>query len=137
MKIVILDTDVLIYYLRGKNDSSNKINNLKKKEESLNTTIFNVAELYKGCYSMKNVAKGLMKVKLVVEALDNIYLFDNKSAEEYAKISSDLKNRGQLIGVMDELIASICIVHKETLYSGNVKHFKRIDDLNINDWNLT
>ena len=136
MKIVILDTDVLIYYLRGRNDSSNKIKNLKKKEESLNTTIFNVAELYKGCYSMKNVAKGLMKVKLVVEALDGIYLFDNKSAEEYAKIASDLKNRGQFIGIMDELIASICIAHKETLYSGNVKHFERIDDLNINDWNV-
>jgi predicted nucleic acid-binding protein len=134
--MVILDTDVLIYYLRGRNDSSNKIKNLKKKEESLNTTIFNVAELYKGCYSMKNVAKGLMKVKLVIEALDAIYLFDNKSAEEYAKISSDLKNRGQLIGVIDELIASICITHQETLYSGNVKHFERIDDLNIYDWNL-
>jgi len=84
---------------------------------------------------MKNVAKGLMKVKSVVEALDEIYSFENNSAEEYAKISSDLKNRGQAIGVMDELIASICITHKETLYSGNIKHFERIDDLNIKDWN--
>lgn len=133
--MVVLDTDVLIYYLRGKNESYLKIKSLKKKEEPLNTTIFNVAELFKGCYSMKNVAKGLMKVKSVVEALDDIYLFDNNSVEEYAKISSDLKNRGQSIGVMDELIASICIAHQETLYSGNIKHFERIDDLNIKDWN--
>ena len=133
--MVILDTDVLIYYLRGKNDSYTKIKNLKKKEEALNTTIFNVAELYKGCYSMKNVAKGLMKVKLLVDALDEIFLFDNDSAEEFAKLSSDLKNRGQTIGIMDELIASICIVHQESLYSGNVKHFEKIDALNINDWN--
>jgi len=135
LKIVVLDTDVLIYYLRGKNESYLKIKSLKKKEEPLNTTIFNVAELFKGCYSMKNVAKGLMKVKSIVEALDNIYLFDNNSAEEYAKISSDLKNRGHPIGVMDELIASICITHQETLYSGNIKHFERIDALNIKDWN--
>ncbi len=135
--MVVLDTDVLIYYLRGKNESYLKIKSLKKKEEPLNTTIFNVAELFKGCYSMKNVAKGLIKVKSVVEALDDIYLFDNNSAEEYAKISSDLKNRGQPIGVMDELIASICITHQETLYSGNIKHFERIDDLNIKDWNKT
>ena len=133
--MVILDTDVLIYYLRGKNDSYTKIKNLKKKEEALNTTIFNVAELYKGCYSMKNVAKGLMKVKLLVDALDEIFLFDNDSAEEFAKLSSDLKNRGQTIGIMDELIASICIVHQESLYSGNVKYFEKIDTLNINDWN--
>ena len=133
--MVVLDTDVLIYYLRDKNDSYSKIKNLKKKEESLNTTIFNVAELYKGCYSMKNVAKGLMKVKLLIDALDDIFLFEKDSAEEFAKLSSDLKNRGQSIGIMDELIASICIVHQESLYSGNVKYFERIDDLNIYDWN--
>jgi len=131
----VLDTDVLIYYLRDKNDSYSKMKNLKKKEESLNTTIFNVAELYKGCYSMKNVAKGLMKVKLLIDALDDILLFENDSAEEFAKLSSDLKKRGQSVGIMDELIASICIVHQESLYSGNVKHFERIDDLNIYDWN--
>ena len=133
--MVVLDTDVLIYYLRDKNDSYSKMKNLKKKEESLNTTIFNVAELYKGCYSMKNVAKGLMKVKLLIDALDDIFLFENDSAEQFAKLSSDLKNRGHSIGIMDELIASICIVHQESLYSGNVKHFERIDDLNIYDWN--
>ena len=133
--MVVLDTDVLIYYLRGKNDSYIKMKNLKKKEESLNTTIFNVAELYKGCYSMKNVAKGLMKVKLLIDALDDIFLFEKDSAEEFAKLSSDLKNRGRSVGIMDELIASICIVHQESLYSGNVKHFERIDDLNIYDWN--
>ncbi|MHA1509566.1 MAG: type II toxin-antitoxin system VapC family toxin [Promethearchaeota archaeon] len=133
--MVVLDTDVLIYYLRDKNDSYSKMKNLKKKEESLNTTIFNVAELYKGCYSMKNVAKGLMKVKLLIDALDDIFLFENDSADEFAKLSSDLKNRGQSVGIMDELIASICIVHQESLYSGNVKHFERIDDLNLFDWN--
>ena len=132
--MVVLDTDVLIYYLRDKNDSYSKMKNLKKKGESLNTTIFNVAELYKGCYSMKNVAKGLMKVKLLIDALDDICLFENDSAEEFAKLSSDLKNRGQSVGIMDELIASICIVHQESLYSGNVKHFERIDALNIYDW---
>jgi len=133
--MVVLDTDVLIYYLRDKNDSYSKMKNLKKKEESLNTTIFNVAELYKGCYSMKNVAKGLMKVKLLIDALDDIFLFENDSAEEFAKLSSDLKKRGQSVGILDELIASICIVHQESLYSGNVKHFERIDALNICDWN--
>ena len=133
--MVVLDTDVLIYYLRDKNDSYSKMKNLKKKEESLNTAIFNVAELYKGCYSMKNVAKGLMKVKLLIDALDDIFLFENDSADEFAKLSSDLKTRGQSVGIMDELIASICIVHQESLYSGNVKHFERIDDLNIYDWN--
>ena len=133
--MVVLDTDVLIYYLRDKNDSYSKMKNLKKKEESLNTTIFNVAELYNGCYSMKNVAKGLMKVKLLINALDDIFLFENDSAEEFAKLSSDLKNRGQSVGIMDELIASICIVHQESLYSGNVKHFERIDDLDIYNWN--
>lgn len=129
--MVVLDSDVLIAYLRGKEDIIKKIHHLKKEEESLNTTIFNVAELYKGCYFMKNVSKGLMKVKSLVEALDEIYLFENDSAQEFAKISSDLKNRGQVIGMMDELIASICISNQEALYTRNLKHFERIEELAI------
>jgi predicted nucleic acid-binding protein len=129
--MVVLDSDVLIAYLRGKEEVIRKIHDLKKEEETLNTTIFNVAELYKGCYFMKNVSKGLLKVKSLIEALDEILLFENDSAQEFAKISSDLKNRGQLIGVMDELIASICISNQETLYTINLKHFERIEELVI------
>ena len=132
--MVIFDSDLLVGYLRGNDEAKNTIFNLKNKDILLCTTVFNAAELYKGCYSMKNVAKGLMKVKDLLDALDDILPFNNEAIDEYAKISSDLKKRGLPIGVMDELIASISIAHDQILYTSNIKHFRRIENLSLSNW---
>ena len=132
--MVVLDTDILIGYLRGNEKAIKIILDLKKQETFLSTTVFNTAELYKGCYAMKNVAKGLMKVKALLESLDEILPFNTDAIEEYAKISADLKKRGLSIGVMDELIASVCIVQDEFFYTGNKKHFQRIENLPLFNW---
>jgi len=132
--MVVLDTDILIGYLRGNEQAKKIIINFRTQEIYLNTTVFNVAELYKGCYSMKNVAKGLMKVRALLDALDEILPFNAEAIEEYAKISADLKKRGLSIGVMDELIASVCISHEEIFYTGNTKHFERIENISLVNW---
>ena len=132
--MVVLDTDILISYLRGNEKAVKLVLDLKKEENFLNITVFNVAELYKGCYAMKNVAKGLMKLKVLLEALDEILTFNTYAIEEYAKISADLKKRGLSIGVIDELIASICIVHDQKFYTGNTKHFERVENLSSVNW---
>jgi predicted nucleic acid-binding protein len=132
--MAVLDTDFLIAYLREKYKSYEVLQQLKNDQVNLKTTVFNVAELYKGCYNMKNVAKGLRSVKNLIESLNEILTFNKKSIEEYAKISADLKNRGELIGTMDELIASVCVAHKETFYTRNKTHFEKIEDLSIVNW---
>ena len=132
--MVVLDTDLLIAYLREKYNSYEIFQELKKHQKTLNTTVFNVAELYKGCYSMKNVAKGLMKVKILVESLNEIFTFNDDSIQEYAKISADLKKRGLIIGTIDELIASVCLAYNEVFYTGNTKHFERVEDLSVINW---
>jgi len=132
--MVVLDTDFLVAYLRGKDNSYNILQYLKKQQENLNITVFNVAELYKGCYSMKNVAKGLMKVKKLIESLKEILQFNDRSIQEYAKISADLKKRGKIIGTMDELIASICLASNEVFYTRNTRHFEKIEDLSVINW---
>jgi predicted nucleic acid-binding protein len=52
----------------------------------------------------------------------------------YAKISSDLRKKGEIIGDYDELIASIIIHHKETLITRNVRHYERIPKLAFQNW---
>lgn len=132
--MVVLDTDLLISHLREKNKAPQILQNLREQNHTLNTTIFNAAELYKGCYSMKNVAKGLMKMNALLESLNEILLFDDKAAQDYAKISADLKKRGSSIGVLDELIASVCIGQDEVFYTGNIKHFERVENLTVVNW---
>jgi tRNA(fMet)-specific endonuclease VapC len=132
--MVVLDTDILVGFLRNNLGAVNYINKLRENNEELNLTIFNVAELKKGCYLMKNVAKGLLNLKKLIESLDRILFFDLKSSEEYAKISSDLRKRGSKIGNMDELISSICISNDETLISRNSKHFQKVLTLKLEEW---
>jgi tRNA(fMet)-specific endonuclease VapC len=100
----------------------------------LKTTVFNTAEFFKGCYAMKNVAKGLRKVQLLVESLTEILPFNDRAIQEYAKLSADLKNRGKMIGAFDELIGSVCLANGETFYTKNTRHFQQIEDLRVVDW---
>ncbi|TFF89088.1 MAG: type II toxin-antitoxin system VapC family toxin [Promethearchaeota archaeon] len=132
--MVVLDTDLLIAYLRGKDNAYEIIRCLKEKNFPLKTTIFNAAELYKGSYGAKNVAKSLNKVQTMLEGLNDIIIFDDEAVQEYAKIASDLKKRGISIGIMNELIASICISNNENFYTGNLRHFKKIPELSAINW---
>ncbi|MBN2150965.1 MAG: type II toxin-antitoxin system VapC family toxin [Candidatus Lokiarchaeota archaeon] len=132
--MVVLDTDLLAAFLRKKEYGFEVIHHLRKERAELKSTVFNVAELYKGCYAMKNVAKGLNKVKALVATLNEILQFDENSIQEYAKIASDLKKRGKMVGTLDELIGSVCIAHGEKIYTRNTEHFSKIDGLPIIDW---
>lgn len=132
--MVVLDSDFLVAYLRGKYNAYEILQQLKKQQVNLKTTVFNVAELYKGCYSVKNVAKSLIKVKNLIESLKEILPFDENSIQEYAKISADLKKRGKIIGAIDELIASVCLANNEIFYTRNKRHFEKIEDLSIINW---
>lgn len=134
LSMAILDTDLLIFYLRKKEKAYEIVQSLKRDNVPLNTTIFNSAELYKGSYSANNVAKSLNKVQTLLSALNEILAFNERSVQEFAKISSDLKKRGVTIGIMDELIAGICITNNEELYTGNIRHFKKIPELSITNW---
>jgi predicted nucleic acid-binding protein len=132
--MVVLDSDLIIAFLRGRDNAYEIFQDLEKKQESLNTTVFNVAELYKGSYAMKNVAKGLLKVRNLIESLNKILEFNEKAIQEYAKISADLKKRGNPIGTMDELIASICLANNEIFYTRNKDHFEKIEQLSVINW---
>jgi predicted nucleic acid-binding protein len=132
--MVVLDTDLLVAFLRKKHHGIDVIHKLRQEHADLKSTVFNVAELYKGCYAMKNVAKGLNKVRALVETLNDVLQFDEKAIQEYAKIASDLKKRGKMVGALDELIGSVCIANGEKIYTRNTEHFSKIDGLTIIDW---
>jgi tRNA(fMet)-specific endonuclease VapC len=59
-------------------------------------------------------------------------------SEESAKLSStiyaDLRNKGITIGTSDILIAGMAIENELTLISNNLKHYKDIPKLKIENW---
>jgi tRNA(fMet)-specific endonuclease VapC len=91
------------------------------------------AELCFGAY--KSVRK---EHKLTI--LENLFKcfssfsFGDRAARIYGDLRSRLAARGAMIGPNDLMIASIAIANKSILITHNVKEFKRIDGLEIADW---
>ena len=64
----------------------------------------------------------------------NIVGFDSKSAYLCGKIRASLEKSGALSQWTDLQIASITISNDFTLVTGNLKHFRRIPNLKIENW---
>ena len=60
--------------------------------------------------------------------------YDSAAAEHYGIIRAELEKQGLPIGPYDLQIAAIAFVNNFTLVSHNVKEFKRIKGLLLEDW---
>jgi tRNA(fMet)-specific endonuclease VapC len=129
----IIDTDLIIGYLRNQPNAVQTISEFKKEKIALKTTIFNVAELFKGAYLSSNVGKSIRGITDLLKHFE-ILTYTVEDAHKYGQISASLKKDGQYIGVFDELIASIVIRCEETLITRNLKHYSRIPRLSLQNW---
>lgn len=75
----------------------------------------------------------MVKFKTFLNDL-NILYFDELAAEKFARTKARLKIEGNLIEDMDLIKASIALANSCILVTNNVKHFKRIDGLKIENW---
>lgn len=60
--------------------------------------------------------------------------FDEKAAEIYGRIRTELEKRGEVIGANDLLIASHALSIQATLVTNNLREFTRIAGLKLENW---
>ncbi len=60
--------------------------------------------------------------------------YDRKAAEATAIARAYLKRRGRPIGAYDVLIAGTALAHELVLVTSNVREFKQVEGLGIEDW---
>lgn len=127
----IMDTDIVIEVLRGNEIVIQKIKNLPI-DTIITITGLTVYELYKGTYIMGDRQKE-QEVMDFIELVDVLQLntaVEKKAGEVYA----NLKKRGEQINDADILIAAIVLKNNGVLITNNTKHFKRIENLKIENW---
>jgi tRNA(fMet)-specific endonuclease VapC len=128
----ILDTNTCIYFLNK--SSENIISRMKLLSPTdIKLSSITVAELLFG--AEKSSAK--KKNKEIVRRFTNNFEqipFDNPCCQHYAEIRNSLEKKGASIGPMDLLIASISLTHNMVLVTNNVKEFKRVKGLMIENW---
>ncbi len=98
---------------------------LISQEEAALTSI-SVFELYAGIEGKRR----LSQIETLIRDL-TILPLDVIEAAVAGKIYTQLKLRGQLIGTHDILIAGICLANGLPLYTKNVTHFSKIEDIHI------
>ena len=128
----MLDTNICIYIIK------NKPLNVRKKFESygfgeIAIQSITVAELYYGVYKSFKTEQNLLSLNNFLSPF-NIIEFDIECALAYGKIRAELENKGQIIGSMDMLIASCSLAKNFTLITNNLKEFKRIKGLKVENW---
>jgi tRNA(fMet)-specific endonuclease VapC len=127
----ILDTDICSYIML--NSSNRLLENLEaRKNDDLHIAAVTYAELLFGALR-KDSRKIFRKISLVMRKV-KILSFDENAAKEYAKIRSTLEKNGTPIGNMDMLIASCAVANNAILVTNNIRHFSRIDDLQVQNW---
>jgi tRNA(fMet)-specific endonuclease VapC len=131
--MVCLETDFLVALIRKDNAAISKLKKLVEHGERLATTPINAAELFKGAYNSERVYENLRSVRGLLSRLE-ILEFNLTASEYYGQINSELGKRGEQIGGMDMLIASIALAHNERVLTRNTKHFSRIGSLEVEEW---
>ena len=130
--LYLLDTNTCIYFL---NRSSERIISQFKKYSPSEITLssITVAELFYGAEKSKARKKNWAVVEDFVSNFD-ILPFDEKSCQIYAKTRASLEKAGVPIGPMDLLIASISLANNFVLVTNNIKEFRRIKGLKLENW---
>jgi len=130
--LYLLDTNTCIYFL---NRSSERIISQFKKysPSEIMLSSITVAELFYGAEKSKARKKNWAVVEDFVSNF-GIVPFDEKSCQTYAKIRASLEKSGVPIGPMDLLIASISLANNFILVTNNIKEFRRIKGLKLENW---
>ena len=127
----LLDSDILVFYLRG----HGKIRHMLEQSpvSQLHTTLISAAELWSGNRIRRTGEKQDAQLRGLLDSL-KILPFCEHSVMMFAAQKSTLYHSGNIIGDFDIAIASIALAHRLTLVTNNVKDFRRIRGLKVENW---
>jgi len=130
----MLDTNTCIFVLKNRSDK------LKRKFKAIRNICISSITYGELCFGIENGDTHLKE-----ERYNQLDLFlqkllvdpwDEEAARHYGIIRANLKKEGALIGSNDMLIAAHARSIDAVLVTNNIKEFKRIDDLTLEDWTL-
>ena len=127
----LLDTNICVFFLRGKKSIVEQIFN--KGIDNCFISEITVAELFYGVecdeYNFKENRK---KVNEFIEILTIIPIAE--VFLEYARQKANLRKKGNLIDDMDLFIGSTAVANDMVLVTDNEKHLNRLLNIKIENW---
>ena len=131
---ILIDSSVLIGVVRSGTDVSAYIRG--REEEDAFLSIISASELLHGVHRATDAttkARRLAFVEGVLAALP-VLPIDLATARSHALLWADLARRGKMIGVHDSWLAAVCLAHDLRLATGNLREFRRVPGLDVEEW---
>ncbi len=130
----LLDTNVCIVYLKGRNL------NLKQKLESVAIQEIAVCSIVKvelcfGAMKSANPERNFALQQAFLEQFVSLP-FDDLAVTTFGVIRSQLEIKGTSIGAYDLQIAAIGLANNLTLVTHNTQEFRRVEGLQVEDWEV-
>lgn len=130
----LLDTNVCIRLLNG--GVPNVAHHLQQHQPA-EVVLCSVvkAELIHGAYRSNHVAENLRLLSRFFAPFTSLP-FDDRCADAYGRIRSDLERAGMPIGPHDTLIAALAVAYGVTLVTANTREFGRVIGLALENWEV-
>ena len=127
----VLDTNTLIYFFKGIGNIQSQLLSLPPNEIGVPTIV--LYELEVGIAKSSSPRKRISQLKDFT-SLVNVLPFGMTEAKVAAQIRAKLEKKGKPIGPYDVLIAACAKANNLILVTHNLKEFKRIEGLRLEDW---
>ena len=128
----MLDTNICIYAIKHKPEKVfQKLQEVDPSDVCVSSVTY--AELVHGVEKSAAVDKNRLALFMLLANIE-ILDFDANAAESYGKIRADLEKNGTPIGPLDMMIAGHARSLGYIVVTNNVKEFKRVRDLKIENW---
>ncbi len=128
--MILLDTDVCIEILRG---NEKVIDKRKEYNDSIAISFMTIGELYFGAEKSDFKEKNNILIEEFLLTVD-IIESDIDIMKRFGEIKANLRKKNEILTDADIIIGSTALEKCEKLITGNIEHFKRIENLRIENW---
>ncbi len=130
MSKYLLDTNICIYFLKGKFDLISKIEKIDINNCFISE--ITVAELKFGAEKSERVSENKNKINLFIKKFTIIPIYT--CLDIYAIEKARLSKNGIIVDDFDLLIGSTAIANEMTMITNNTKHLSKLKNIKLEDW---
>lgn len=126
----LIDTDVAIELMRRNPYTLDCVANF---DGTISVSSITASELYFGAYNSAHPDENAVKVQ---KFLDNfpVLTIAAEAARIFGRLKARLKRQSIQVAPFDLMIASIALENGCVVATGNVRHFRQVEELHLVDW---
>lgn len=132
--IYLLDTNILIYLIKHQPQAVAQRVDALPEDARLCMSFITWAELLKGAQRNIRKAEVLRRLEALTRQVAVLYPTGPAICQHYAEEFTRLKDAGTPIGANDLWIACHALAERATLVTDNVREFRRVAGLRLEDW---